>query len=86
MCAIPTDHPYIAHDPKIAHGEPIIRGTDVRVCSLVEYWQWGLTPPIIREFFPDLNLMQIYNAISYYEEHKDEINRLIAANRQSATR
>ncbi len=69
-------HPYIAIDKKIRDGEPIISGTGIRVLDIaVRYEIMGMSPDDILAAFPHLNLSQVHDAISYYYERKNEIDR-----------
>lgn len=81
MAVVPTEHPHIVRDPRIGHGEPIIVGTAVRVRILVEYWREGTPPEELLQAFPHLTLAQVFDALSYYQDHQDEINAFIAQNR-----
>lgn len=69
-------HPYITSDRKIRGGEPIIAGTGIRVLDVaVRYEIMGMSPDDILVAFPHLSLSQVHDALSYYYEHKDEIDR-----------
>jgi uncharacterized protein (DUF433 family) len=78
---VTTEHPYIIRDPSISHGEPIIAGTGVRVRTLVEYWRAGTPPEELLQAFPHLTLAQVFDALSYYQDHQPEMNALMAQNR-----
>lgn len=69
-------HPYITIDRRIRGGEPVISGTGIRVLDIaVRYEIMGMSPDDILIAFPHLNLSQVHDAISYYYEHKNEIDR-----------
>src|SRR3990167_3789792 len=69
-------HPYITIDKRIRDGEPVISGTGIRVLDIaVRYEIMGMSPDDILIAFPHLNLSQVHDAISYYYEHKNEIDR-----------
>ena len=78
---IATDHPYISRDPAILRNEPIIRGTRTPVRAIVEHWKFGDTPETIVRKLPHLRLAQVFDALSYYDDHRAEIERCIAVNR-----
>jgi len=80
-----TDHPYIVRDFTIGQGEPIIRGTGIRVRILVEYWRLDIPPQELLQYFPHLTSAQVLDALSYYEDHQEEINALINLNRPDNT-
>ena len=78
----PKDHPYIGSVPTILSGEPIIKGTRTPVRAIVEhYWQIGDTPDEIASQLPHLRLAQIFDALGYYDDHREEINKYIELNR-----
>jgi uncharacterized protein (DUF433 family) len=69
-------HPYIKTDRKIRGGEPVISGTGIRVLDIaVRYEIMGMTPEDIIVLFPHLKLEQVHDALSFYYEHKDIIDR-----------
>ena len=77
---VTTEHPYIVRNNEILNGEPIIKGTRTPVRAIVEWWKFGASPEEIMENLPHLTLSQIFDALSYYADHKDEIERYIAEN------
>jgi uncharacterized protein (DUF433 family) len=81
VSVVTTEHPYIVRDLRIGQGEPIIIGTAVRVRVLVEYWRAGTPPEELLQAFPHLTLAQVFDALSYYQDHQSEINALIEHNR-----
>jgi uncharacterized protein (DUF433 family) len=81
MTVVTTEHPHIIRDPMIGGSEPIIIGTGVRVRILVEYWRTGTPPEELLQAFPHLTLAQVFDALSYYQDHQPEINTLIEQNR-----
>lgn len=76
-----TEHLYVVTDDSILSGEPIIRGTRTPVRAVVEMWRLGEAPEMIAVGLPHLTLAQIFDALSYYSDHQDEINRYIERNR-----
>lgn len=74
---MPTEivHPYIATRQDIGAGRPIIAGTRTKVASIVAYYKLGLSPEELAREFPHLTLSQIHDALSFYYEHKQEIDR-----------
>lgn len=75
MPVLPITH--IASDPTHRGGKPRIQVAGIAVQNIVEDIQKGMTPDEIVEAF-DLTLGQIYAALSYYYDHKNEIDRSIA--------
>jgi uncharacterized protein (DUF433 family) len=76
-----TEHCYIIKDNQILGGEPIIKGTRTPVRAIVETWRLGVMPEEIPKRLPHLTLAQIFDALSYYSDHQDEINTYIEQNR-----
>ncbi len=76
-----TDHPYITQVESILGGEPVIKGTRTPVRAIVEHWKFGDSPEEIARELPHLRLAHIFDALSYYDDHRDEIERYIALNR-----
>lgn len=76
-----TEHAYIVRDPAILYGEPIIKGTRTPVRAVVENWRLGLSPEEIVIHLPHLTLAQVFDGLSYYSDHQDEIESYIAQNR-----
>ncbi len=70
-------HPYISSRPEISAGRPIIAGTRTRVANLVAYYKLGLSPEELAREFPHLSLSQIHDALSFYYEHRVEIDQEI---------
>ena len=76
-----TEHYYIVTDERILNGEPIINGTRTPVRAIVELWRQGTQPEAIPPRLPHLTLAQVFDALSYYSDHQDEINHHIVRNR-----
>ena len=76
-----TRHAYIVSDDQILGGEPIILGTRAPVRAIVETWRLGVAAEELPSCLPHLNLAQVFDALSYYSDHQDEINAYIERNR-----
>jgi uncharacterized protein (DUF433 family) len=76
-----TEHLYIVTDEAILSGEPIIKGTRTPVRAIVELWRMGVAPGEIPHGLPHLTLAQVFDALSYYSDHQDEVNAHIERNR-----
>jgi len=79
--SIDVGYRYIVQDRAILGGEPIIKGTRTPVRSVAEWWKFGATPEEIQENLPHLSLSQIFESLSYYDDHREEIERSIMENR-----
>ncbi|QDU54070.1 DUF433 domain-containing protein [Aeoliella mucimassa] len=75
-----TGHRYVTTDPAILNGEPIIEGTRTSVRAIVEIWRMGAAPEEIPTKLPHLTLSQVFDALSYFSDHQDEIQRYIEQN------
>jgi len=75
------EHPYVESAPDILNGEPCVRGTRTPVRAVVEHWKFGDSPEEIARKLPYLRLAQIFDALSYYDDHRDEIEHYITLNR-----
>ncbi len=71
-------HPYITTDTRISKGSPIIAGTRVRVLDIIiEYEYLGHAPDEIVNAHPHLILPQVHDALSFYYEHREELDQEI---------
>lgn len=76
-----TEHCYIIKDERILSGEPIIKDTRTPVRAVVELWRLGYAPEEIVRELPHLSLAAVFDALSYYSDHQQEINEYIERNR-----
>ncbi len=80
---VQTEHPHIVRIEGVCGGRPIIAGTRISVRTIAERVRLGDSPEQIVENYPPLTLAQVYDALSYYHEHKSEIEAEIAANEEA---
>jgi uncharacterized protein (DUF433 family) len=74
-----TDHPHIVRIPGVQGGEPIVRGAYKTVRGIVELTRLGLLPEqIVAEHGPPLTLAHVYDALSYYYDHQEEMEQIFA--------
>ena len=76
-----TEHLYVVTDDGILGGEPIIKGTRTPLRAIIEIYRLGTSPEEIPSRLPHLTLAQVFDALSYYNDHPDEINTYIERNR-----
>lgn len=75
-----TKHPYIVSLESHCGGKPIIAGTKFPVRSVVQYvLRQGMTPEELVQEFYHLSLPEIYDALSYYYENREEIDQDLAS-------
>lgn len=76
-----TDHPYIESVPEVLSGEPVIKNTRTPVRAIVERWKFGESVDEIVRNLPHLRLAQVFDALGYYDDHREEIEKYIELNR-----
>ena len=76
-----TEHLYVVTDDRILGGEPIIKGTRTPLRAIIEIYRLGIPPEEIPSRLPHLTLAQVFDALSYYNDHPDEISTYIERNR-----
>ena len=70
---------YITSASGVRGGKAIVEGTRIGVHDVIGLLQNGETvDSILVSSFPSLTKAQIYECLAYYEDHRDEINVLIA--------
>ena len=72
-----TDHPHIIKVKGVAGGEPIISGTRMMVRTIIRHYQLESSIEEILWNFPHLSSAQVHDAISYYHDHRDEMNIIL---------
>ncbi len=78
---ISTQHRYIVQDSQILNGEPIIEATRTPVRAVIELWRQGVAPEDIPNRLPHLSLAQVFDSLSYFSDHQQEVNGYIERNR-----
>jgi uncharacterized protein (DUF433 family) len=76
----PTEHPHIVRSEGVCAGRPHIRGSRISVRTVAELFAAGESAEEIAATYPRLVPAAIYDAISYYLDHRREIEAEIAAN------
>jgi uncharacterized protein (DUF433 family) len=77
----PTEHPHITRNPNICGGSPRIRSSRITVRHIAEMWKGGDSVEDIVRTYPHLEPSWVYDAISYFLDHQQEIEREIEDNR-----
>jgi uncharacterized protein (DUF433 family) len=71
---------YIVSAPDRCGGRPHIAGTRIRIQDIVADHEYhGLSAEEIAREYPHLSLAQVYAALAYYFDHRDEIRRQMKA-------
>ena len=73
-----TEHPHIVRTDGIVGGRPRIKGTRISVELIARFFKDGTTPQEILDTYPHLKAAAVYDAISYYLDHQEEIDAEIA--------
>jgi len=80
-------HAYIEVVDKIGGPQATIRGTRVPVSIVIGYLRAGETPEsLVEKVLPHLTLAQVYDALSYYHDHRDEIEQELLENTEEYSR
>lgn len=75
-----TTHCHIVQDDQILSGEPIVKGTRTSVRAIIELWRMGIAPEEMLTHLPYLTLGQVFDALSYFSDHPDQIELAIQRN------
>jgi uncharacterized protein (DUF433 family) len=67
-------------------GEPMVRSAHVTVRTIVEQSRIGTTPAEFVQDHPPMTLAEFYDALSYYHDHTEEIEQIIAENNAALIR
>jgi uncharacterized protein (DUF433 family) len=80
-------HPYITLEYSRWGTRAVVKEAGIPVSVVVEYKRQGLAPEsFTEEVHPALTPAHVYDALSYYYDHHDELDREIAENTEEATR
>ena len=78
MEATKTEHPHIVRVMGAAGEKAVIAGTRISVVFIVRQIAAGDSPEDIAAALPHLTLAGIYDAVSFYHDHRSEIDASIA--------
>jgi uncharacterized protein (DUF433 family) len=79
-----TEHPHIGRVQGIYGGQPTLKGTRLSVRHIAQMYKAGDTVDEILQAHPHVQAAAVYDAISYYLDHQQEIEQEIAATRLEA--
>lgn len=66
--------PHITKTPEVCGGRACIAGHRVRVMDIVVWHEMrGYSPDEIVDMFPGITLADVYAALAYYFDHREEI-------------
>jgi uncharacterized protein (DUF433 family) len=75
MSIVITEHLYIEKDPTKYEGKAVIKGTRVPVSSIINNYRSGMSIEEILDGYPNITYSQLFDALSYYFDHKEEIDK-----------
>ncbi|HLK68408.1 MAG TPA: DUF433 domain-containing protein [Bryobacteraceae bacterium] len=79
MGSVSKGYRYIIRTAGVRSGNPAVEGTRVAVHDVIGLLQNGETVDSLRQnCFPQLTRAQIYECLAYYEDHRGEIDLLVA--------
>ena len=81
-----TEHPHIVRVMRAAGEDAVVKGTRISVWFIVRQLRTGDTPEGIVDALPHLTLAGVHDAISYYHDHRSEIDPIIDDADRRATR
>jgi len=79
MSAISESYRYIVRSPDVRNGNARVEGTRIGVHDVIGLLQNGETvDTLTTNCFPNLTKAQVYECLAYYEDHRGEIDLLVA--------
>ena len=87
MSSSGTQAVYVVRDEGICDGQPRIADTRLKVQSIaLEYERLGWSPDRICDVHPGISLAQVHAALSYYYDHREEVDLAIHEDKEFAER
>jgi len=74
-----TEHPHVTRVEGVWNGAPILRGTRIPVHLIAQMYRAGDIVDDILRSYPQLSATAVHDAISYYLDHRVEIEQEIVA-------
>ena len=85
MTTVSTEH--ISKTPGICGGKACIAGHRIRVMDIVAmHERRGMSPDEIVDQYPGITLADVYGALAYYFDHRDEVEAEFRHERETADR
>ena len=79
MGAVSETYRYIVRSAGVRSGNPVVENTRIGVHDVIGLLQNGETIETLKaNCFPELTKAQIYECLAYYEDHRGEIDLLVA--------
>ena len=83
--AVPSlGYRYISREPGVRGGHATVEGTRIGVHDVIGLLQTGESvDSVVANCFPTLTRAQVYECLAYYEDHRGEIDVLVARQMQT---
>ena len=79
VAAACASYAYITRVPGVRNGNAVVAGTRIGVHDVIGLLQNGESvDTIVSRCFPNLTRAQVYECLAYYEDHRGEIDLLVA--------
>jgi uncharacterized protein (DUF433 family) len=79
MATVTETYRYLTRTPGVRGGNMRVEGTRIGVHDVIGLLQNGETVDSVTQCFPGLRHAQVYECLAYYEDHRAEIDHLIAS-------
>lgn len=76
---IATSYRYIVRRAGVRSGNAIVEGTRIEGHDAAAMVRTGRTVDAVVASFPRLTRAQVYECLAYYEDHREELEPLVAA-------
>ena len=73
-----TSYQYLTRIPGVRSGHTIVEGTRIGVHDVVALVVTGASVDDVCRSFPELKRSQVYACLAYYEDHRGEVDVLVA--------
>lgn len=73
-----VSYQYLTRIPGVRSGHAIVEGTRIGVHDVVALVVTGASVDDVCRSFPELKRSQVYACLAYYEDHRGEIDVLVA--------
>jgi uncharacterized protein (DUF433 family) len=78
MATVQIQHSYVEKIPAKYEGKAVIKGTRIPVASIVNHYRSGMSMEELLEGYPSITPAQLFDALSYYFDNKEEIDKELA--------
>ena len=79
MGQLAESYRYIVRSPEVRSGNALVQGTRIGVHDVIGLLQNGETvETVTARCFPQLTRSQVYECLAFYEDHRGEIDLLVA--------